>query len=165
MKKKDIIIMVLSVIMIIFSYSLLCLCKDANAIKDGEQNLPLYKGLISHLIEENPLLTSGANYIAIDPNSFGIVSEQDKKILIDYLSKYNDNILLVNIKMLDDPIFKDENGNLKGIFISANEFKIHENKIICEYTAYKNSLDSVGYNVVATYHNGKWKVNYKIFVS
>lgn len=165
MKKENIIMIIISAIMLILSYSILCNFKDSNAIKDGEQNLSLYKGLISYLIENNPSITAGANFIAVDTNSFGIVSEQDKKLLTNYLNKYNDNILFVNLAMLSDPIFTNEDGTLKGIYISANNIKIHSNKLSLEYTASKSLLNAVGYNVSATYKSGNWKVKYTNFVS
>lgn len=164
MKKENIIMMVLSIIMLILSYSILCNFKDSNAIKDGEQNLSLYKGLISYLIENNPSITSGASFIAVDTNSFGIVSEQDKKLLTDYLRRYNNNIFFVNYNMLSDPIFINEDGSFKGIYISASNIEIHSNKLSCEYTAFKSPLNSVGYNVVATYRSGNWKVKYKTYI-
>lgn len=164
MKKENIIMIVLSAIMLISSYLILCNFKDSNAIKDGEQNLSLYKGLISYLIENNPSITSGASFIAVDTNSFGIVSEQDKKLLANYLKKYNDNIFFVNYAMLSDPIFTNDNGSLKGIYISASNIEIHSNKLSCEYTASKSLLNSVGYNISATYRSGNWKVKYKTYI-
>lgn len=165
MKKENIIMIILSAIMLILSYSILCNFKDSNAIKDGEQNLSLYKGLISYLIENNPSITSGASFIAVDTNSFGIVSEQDKELLANYLKKYNDNIVFANYAMLSDPIFINDDGTLKGIYISASNIEIHSNKLNCEYTASKSPLNAVGYNVLATYRNGNWKVKYKAFIS
>lgn len=161
MKKKDLILTIVAVIMIVATYMVLCSYKNFIEIKDGKQNLPLVEGLISYVAENEKDIMKDAEYIAIDANSFNILSQNDTNKLINYLKNYNTNIIIGSFSILNDEEFMNEDNSLKGVFISASEFKIISNRVECEYSIYKSTLSSVGYKVKATFKANKWKIEYK----
>lgn len=165
MKKKDIVLMVISVILIVATYIVLCTYKNFIEIKDGSKNLALVKGLITYVVDNNNDMISEADYIAIDINSFNITNESDKNKLVNYIRNYNQNIVIGPIRVLDDPQFKNKDGSLKGIFISASDLKFSLNKLKGSYSVYKSPVNAIGYDIVATYSSNEWKIEYKAFIS
>lgn len=164
MKIKNVIYIIVSIILILVTYSITCLYKDCTILSSGDKYIHLYKGLLSYLIENNSEYLDDAEYIAVDANSFKITSELDKKLLIEHLQEYNDKIILASYDMLNDKEYIDENGVLSGVFISASELEFVFNTVTCEYTMYKGPLASVGYNTKSTYNYDNWKIKYKAFL-
>lgn len=163
MNLKKTLTIILSAILIIVSYLVICKCKNTALVSSGDKYLELYQQLISEMIENGTNTISGSEYIAIDTNSFNIASEQDKRLLTYTLQQYHPNIILGSRLLLENEMFMNEDGILKGTYIYAEELEYKANTVNISYTAYRSSLGSFGYKVKATYKNNKWKVKYKAF--
>lgn len=158
MKIKNILLLILSSILIIVSYIILCNYKNYIEIKDGKQNLELYKEMISYALDSNKDLTLEADYIAVDLNSFIVTNELDKNKLINYLRNYGSNILLAPFAVLNSNSFKNDDNTLKGIFLSIDDIKNMNNKVNCELILYKSDKEKIRYDVKAEYKGNRWKL-------
>ena len=160
MKKKSIILIIISIILIVYTYTLLCLHKDTIAMQSGDKYLPLYKGMFTYIIENNKDLVNDIEYIAFDPYSFKLIRATDQKELSTMLNKYTNNIILGSFNILNNEDFTNSDGTMKGIYIYATNFEEAGNRLKLDYTLYRGNKSIITYTVKATYHNNNWKVKY-----
>lgn len=159
MKTKNVIMLILSIVVITVSYSILCTCKNYNTVKYGEKDVELYEKLIDKLVKENENELNSAEYIAVDADSFNIVSGKDKTRLITFLGKYNKSVLLASYSMLSNDTFMEDN-ELKGTLISVSDIKREANRINGNIYFYESSLSASGFSFKAVYKYNRWNIKY-----
>lgn len=165
MKKKTILFIILGILGVIsiLSYSYI---KNSKALS-SDKYLLMYQMMIDSLMDSSNNLSTDAEYLALDLDSFELLNSNDKRSLIDYAKKYHTNVFASSYEELKEKGLIDESGiNLKGYLISINEFKRILNTVTLEIGRYKESLGAFGYCYKAKYKNNKWNIKEKcLFVS
>lgn len=158
MKRNNVIMLVLSIIVIIVSYTVLCTYKNYNIVKYGEKDMELYEKLIDKIVTENEDKIKAVDYIAIDTDSFNIVSEKDKTRMIAFLKKYKKSALLASYSMLTNDLFVDEES--KAVLLFVSDVKRDANRITGNVYIRTSNLDSKGLSFKASYSYNKWNIKY-----
>lgn len=125
---------------------------------DASTYLDLNEQLIDKTIELNNDYNKDLDYIAVDAYSFGVVNDKDIDLLVEYLKKYNVDIIIGRKEMINTDEFITD-GKYNGIFITADnimkesnivEIEVKEAKIVDDYKTSKYK---------ATYYLNKWHIN------
>lgn len=165
MKKKTILFIILGILGVIsiLSYSYIKNSKDISS----DKYLLMYQMMIDSLMDSSNNLSTDAEYLALDLDSFELLNSSDKESLINYVKKYHSNVFSASYEELKDKGLTDESElNLKGYLISINNFKRTLNTVRLEIGRYKESLGAFGYCYKATYRFNKWNIKEKcVFVS
>ncbi len=119
----------------------------------------MYKKILDDLINQDSAINEGAKFIAIDFTNFLAyhkdeydgstqlrnLSPNEKKQLLDYCKKYNENVIEATMEELKEKGYYDEkNMYLQGILIKVNETeKIEFDKAILSLQKYRGGLAAV----------------------
>lgn len=136
--------------------------------KTEEKEIPeaqivnLYKNLIDLIMNEEQSMNTNAKYIALDLNSFKLLSEESYQEILEYTKKYHEVVYKASFADLEaSGKFNKENLSIEGILLTINNFKIEGNEISLELMKYRSGLGSIGSEYVATYKNEKWNIESK----
>lgn len=115
----------------------------------------LYHKVIDSLISGGV----GSEYLSLDLNSFKLLDDYYKDLLVEYCQKYNKNVLTYSYEELKEMGYTKENElDLKGHLISVNNFSKFNNKIVFEIGLYHASLGAKGFGYQATFKYNNWKI-------
>lgn len=125
----------------------------------------LYRKTIDLLMDSGGY--SKSEYLALDLDKFKLLDSYYENLLLEYVKKYNQNVLKSTYKELIKNGYADEEGwNLKGHLISLEDFKKFNNHITFKIGRYKESLGAKGFCYKATFKNNEWSIVQKcLFMS
>ena len=133
---------------------------DCVSIEEIEnKTINMYEKMLEDLIGQDSALNTDAKFIAIDFENFKAyhkdrntkedqmrsLSPNEKQALLDFLRKYNDNVIEANFEELKEQgHFNEETMTLDGILISIDDIeKIKEDKIVLRITKYRSALGAI----------------------
>ena len=119
----------------------------------------MYKKILDDLINQDSAINEGAKFIAIDFTKFLAyhkdeydgstqlrnLSPNEKKALLEYCKKYNENVIEVTMEELKEKgYFDQKNLYLQGILITATDIeKIEFDKAVLSLEKYRGGLAAV----------------------
>ena len=132
-------------------------CTKIEEVKN--YTVEMYKKILDDLINQDSAINEDAKFIAIDFTNFlayhkdrydvssqlRSLSPSEKKQLLDYCKKYNENVIEATMEELKEKGYYDEkNMYLQGILIKVNETeKIEFDKAILSLQKYRGGLAAV----------------------
>lgn len=129
-------------------------------ISPSERNVEIYIVAFDALIQEDKGLNSGMKYISIDSNITNDLTEEEKKVLLSYFTKYNVEVKNLSFEELRNKGMFDENTHsLEGILLEVKDIKKKTDKeVIIEATKYRSGLGAIGMEYTLKYIDGRWEM-------
>ncbi|OEF97201.1 hypothetical protein BHF71_11235 [Vulcanibacillus modesticaldus] len=99
-------------------------------------------------------------YISIDTDVTEDLSEEEKKVLLNYFKKYSAEVKNLSFEGLkNEGLFDEETFSLEGILLAVKDIKKKTDKeAIIEASKYRSGLGAIAIEYTLEYINGKWEI-------
>jgi len=129
--------------------------KKTNTTKYSE----VYTLALDSLISLDETLNYEMDYIALDTKSFTNATEEDMKVIMENLKKYEVDVIEESLESLQEKKMLDEYGVLYGILLKIENVDVKsKNKIVIESSKYRSGLGAIWIETTIVKKDNVWEV-------
>lgn len=117
----------------------------------------IYMIVLDSLMTSDKGLNNNMQYIAVNTQTLDYATDNDIVIIMEYLNKYEVNVIDESYKLLEEKGMVKEGNYLEGVLLEVeNVKKVSDNKIIVEGFKFKSGKGAVGVKSTVVKRNDKW---------
>jgi hypothetical protein len=118
-------------------------------------NFDLFNKVIDHIMRHDSALNIGMNYIAYN---FECDYDENLEMYIENsFADYNVNVFSSTLENLSTSEYSDNNGDLKGIFITINDITYNNEEVLVSFVKYRSNKKYITAKSNFKKINGTWK--------